>query len=675
MSNILDLRTVGNNTIYVVDGKPNLGTCADPVSALGTPAFVGSIAMFDGADEAEVSKATFTQLASFYDVSGTAKAIQLYDGANVGQYFWFNVLNGANTQTDPVLVGTQNQVDIQAGIKESGTVTVVDYTQLAGKTVTVNGVVYTEGVQWTAATDNDTTATSLAAAIGGVCTAAALLNVVTITRTTVGAYSTTLASSDAVNLLLSGATLSGGVAMDTAAQVAVKFAATVDSLAGFIAPVPPSTVAIITNAVGGIATNISATGSAASVMVTSEGAAKGTVGHFYLKVGVADYEWSEIATNTSQSLINDGIFARLAIYSVDTNGTEVDDTIDQNTHPIDVNIRAQPTRNVGIEYTIPNPGDNVAAADFVLTEGNQTIYGDKTFGTSIRPANTVMYGTLQVDGTLTYVNTTDLNVTDKLITLNKSGGAASAGGAGIEFEEAGAPTGYIKINTTRDGFLMKAPGALGYGEMLFSALTANRTYTWQDLSGVVALQTAGLKVDKQVAYYDSTLRLECESGVANDALTWDYSTNMLGIRTNAPARPLDVNGSSIFRGALKIEQPTTLVNYEIVQASVPTTNATPTVLQTIGTTAGTVMLIEARVLAKRTAGGTAGTCATYIRTFRAKNVGGTVTIYNLDSMYTSEDVTAWNVTVVVNGTDIEINAVGFASTSITWNATTMIQIL
>lgn len=578
MANILDLRTVGNNTIYVVDGKPNLGTCADPVSALGTPAFVGSIAMFDGADEAEVSKATFTQLGSFYDVVGAGKAIQLYDGTDTGFYFWFNVTDGTNgPQTDPSLVGTGTQVDI--------------------------------------------------------------------------------------------------LAADTAAQVAIKFAATVDSLAGFDAPVPPSTVVYVTNAVGGVATNISATGSAAAVIVTSEGVAKGTVGHFYLKVGVGDDEWSEIATNTSQSLINDGVFGRLAIYSVNANGTEVDDTIDQNTHPIDVNIRAQPSRNVGIEYTIPNPGDNISAADFVLTEGNQTIYGDKTFGTSLRPTNTVMYGTLQVDGTLTYVNTTDLNVTDKLITLNVGGAAASAGGSGIEFEEAGAPTGYIKINNTRDGFLFQAPAAAGSGEFLFNALTGPQSYTWQDLSGVVALQTSGLKVDKQVAYYDSTLRLECESGVANDALTWDYSTNMLGIRTNAPARPLDVNGSSIFRGALKIEQPTSLVNYEIVQASVPTTTATPTVLQTIGTSAGTVMLIEARVLAKRTAGGVAGSCATYIRTFRAKNVGGTVTVYNLDSMYTSEDVTAWNVTVVVNGTDIEIKAVGAASTSITWNATTMIQIL
>jgi hypothetical protein len=579
MANILDLRTVGNNTIYVVDGDPSFGTCADPVSALGTPAFVGSIAMFDGADVPEVSRATFTQLGSFYDVAGAGKAVQLYDGTNAGYYFWFNVTDGTNSpQTDPSLVGTGTQVDV--------------------------------------------------------------------------------------------------LMADTPAQVAVKFAAIVDAVTGiFAAPVPPSNVVTISNLVGGIATDISVTGSASTVLVMSQGLAKGTKGHCYLKVGVNDDAWTEVATTDSQSLVKVGDFRKLAVYSVDATGATLDDGIDLNTHPVDVIIRDQPTRSVGIEYTIPNPGDSISAADFVLTEGNQTIYGDKTFGTSLRPTNTVMYGTLQVDGTLTYVNTVDLNVTDKLITINKGGAAASAGGAGIEIEENSVVTGYIKVNSTRDGFLMKAPAAAGYGEMLFSALTLDRTYTWQDLSGVVALQTSGLKVDKQVAYYDSTLRLECESGVANDALTWDYATNMLGIRTNTPARPLDVNGSSIFRGALKIEQPTSLVNYEIVQASVPTTSATPAVLQTIGTTAGTVMLVEARVLAKRTAGGVAGSCATYIRTFRVKNVGGTVTVYNVDSMYTSEDVTSWNVTVVVNGTDIEINAIGAASTSITWNATTMIQIL
>lgn len=42
---------------------------------------------------------------------------------------------------------------------------VVDYTQLVGKTVTIDGTALVEGVDWTAATDNNTTGTSLAAAI------------------------------------------------------------------------------------------------------------------------------------------------------------------------------------------------------------------------------------------------------------------------------------------------------------------------------------------------------------------------------------------------------------------------------------------------------------------------------------------------------------------------------
>ena len=571
MSNILDLRTVGNNTIYVVDDVPSAGA--------GTPAFVGSIAMFDGNDVAEISKATFTQLGSYYDVVGVGKAIQLYDGAGAGHYFWFNVTDGTNgPQTDPSLVGTGHQVDV--------------------------------------------------------------------------------------------------LAADTAAQVATKFAAVVDALAGFSAPAPASTVVIITNAVGGAVTDISTTGAAATVFVDLQGSDAGDVGHLYLKIGPADVDWTEIATTDSQSLVKSGDYRRLAIYSADPSGTQLDDSIEMNTHPVDVIIANQSSRTIGIEYTIPNPGDSISAADFVLTEGNQTIYGDKTFGTSITPAAISIYGSLHVEGTLTYIDTVTLQVTDKLITLNKGGAASSADGAGIEFEEGGAITGYIKVNTTRDGFLFKAPAASGYGEFMFDTLTADRTYTWQDRDGIVALQ-ANLGVDKQVAFYNANLLLDREAGSGVDALTWDYTNNYLGIRTPTPARPLDVNGSSIFRGALRIEAPTTAVNYEIFQAQVLTTDATPTTIQTLATTTDTVMLVEARILGKRTGGtgGTTGDSAAYIRTFRIKNVGGTVSIKHLDSMYTSEDSVPWNIIVAPSGTNAVISVLGAADNNITWDTTTIVQIL
>lgn len=571
MSNILDLRTIGNNTIYVVDDIPSAGA--------GTPAEVSSIAMFDGNDVEEVSKAAFSQLGSYYDVVGVGKAIQLYDGGGNGHYFWFNVTDGTNgPQTDPSLVGTGHQVDV--------------------------------------------------------------------------------------------------LAADTAAQVATKYAAVVDALAGFSAPVPSSTVVYITNAAGGAVTDISTTGAAAEVSVSFQGSDAGTVGHLYLKIGPADVDWTEIATTDSQSLVKTGDYRRLAIYSVDSSGTQLDDSIEQNTHPIDVIIAAQPTRSVAIEYTIPNPGDSTSAADFVLTEGNQTVYGDKAFGTSIRPAAISIYGSLHVEGTLTYIDTVTLQVTDKLITLNKGGAASSADGAGIEFEENNVITGYIKVNTTRDGFLFKAPAASGYGEFMFDTLTADRTYTWQDRNGIVALQ-ANLGIDKQIAFYNANLLLDREAGTGTDAITWDYTNNYLGVRTATPTRPLDVNGSSIFRGALRIEAPTTLVNYEIFQAQVLTTDATPTAIQTLATSTDTVMLVEARVLGRRTGGtsGTTGDSATYIRTFRVKNVGGTVTIKHLDSMYTSEDALFWNVTVAPSGTDAVISVTGSADNNITWDTTTIVQIL
>jgi hypothetical protein len=59
---------------------------------------------------AEVTKFTFSQAGSFYDVAGAAKALQLYTAAGAGHYFYFTVSDGPNTQTDPALTGTGHEV-------------------------------------------------------------------------------------------------------------------------------------------------------------------------------------------------------------------------------------------------------------------------------------------------------------------------------------------------------------------------------------------------------------------------------------------------------------------------------------------------------------------------------------------------------------------------------------
>jgi cytoskeletal protein CcmA (bactofilin family) len=50
-----------------------------------------------------------------------------------------------------------------------------------------------------------------------------------------------------------------------------------------------------------------------------------------------------------------------------------------------------------------------------------------------------------------------LKLPSKTITLNKGGPTSSAGGAGIEFEENGIDTAFIKLSSTRDGFDVKFP--------------------------------------------------------------------------------------------------------------------------------------------------------------------------------------------------------------------------
>lgn len=107
-------------------------------------------------------------------------------------------------------------------VAATGTATVVDYTQLSGDTFTVDTTaiggasnVLTEGVDWTAATDNDTTAASLASAIDAISgvSAAAVGAVVTITADDAGLAGNDIdiASGDAVNLTVSGSSLAGGL--------------------------------------------------------------------------------------------------------------------------------------------------------------------------------------------------------------------------------------------------------------------------------------------------------------------------------------------------------------------------------------------------------------------------------------------------------------------------------
>lgn len=105
-------------------------------------------------------------------------------------------------------------------------------------------------------------------------------------------------------------------------------------------------------------------------------------------------------------------------------------------------------------------------------------------------ADVINYGyagtTHNMNGTVFNVFTTNLNVTDKIITLNDGGAAGSGGSSGFEIEEAGVATGYFIQNAGRTGFDFKASSNASVVTLSFIGVAANQTMTVQNASGTIA---------------------------------------------------------------------------------------------------------------------------------------------------------------------------------------------
>jgi hypothetical protein len=67
-------------------------------------------------------------------------------------------------------------------------------------------------------------------------------------------------------------------------------------------------------------------------------------------------------------------------------------------------------------------------------------------------------GLVNIHGNVFSSQATNLEVTDKNITLNDGGLVGSAGNAGLEISEGGSITGFLKIHPDRDRWVIKAPG-------------------------------------------------------------------------------------------------------------------------------------------------------------------------------------------------------------------------
>lgn len=123
----------------------------------------------------------------------------------------------ADSRTGATFNGVTMEVILNGitGVAASGTVTIVAFGSITGATITVDGNALVEGVDWTAATDNSTTAASLATAVDGLTSVSAnsLGNVVNISAIASGTAGNAipLLTSHPANAAISGATLTGGV--------------------------------------------------------------------------------------------------------------------------------------------------------------------------------------------------------------------------------------------------------------------------------------------------------------------------------------------------------------------------------------------------------------------------------------------------------------------------------
>lgn len=381
------------------------------------------------------------------------------------------------------------------------------------------------------------------------------------------------------------------------------------------------------------------------------------VGQLYLKIGAGNTAWEQLSTTAANGTVLAGVNRRLPIYIA--TGNTVDDVAIENGQNVTIDYVAMPTRTTAINYQIPNPGDAITAASFVLTEGAQTINGNKTFNNDV-----IVNGNLDVNGTITTIDTVNLQVTDKLITLNRNGAAASAFGAGIELEENAVITGYIKTDASaRTAWLIKAPASQEYTFEL-SGLTAARTVTAQDRSGFQALQASAALTVGSVAFVSAGLLL-----TENNAnFFWDNTNARLGILTNSPQDSLHVAGNVRISGAGSTFRMLGNSDWISAQGTVTTTDATQSTAMSIPIPTDTTVLLEVRVIGRRTAGsaGAAGDSAAYVRTARFKNIAGTVTMVTLQSDYTSEDQAGWNCTLDANTTNARVRVTGAANNTVLW---------
>jgi hypothetical protein len=163
--------------------------------------------------------------------------------------------------------------------------------------------------------------------------------------------------------------------------------------------------------------------------------------------------------------------------------------------------------------------------------------------------------TINLGGVLSILNTNDLYVDDKKITLNYGGTAASAGDTGIEIHEGGSVTGYIKTSSDRNSFLFRTPNATTDMTLNLTnkAVNINSDTLVLDSNNNVAIGKASpsYKLDVNgtvnatgLLINGSALSTATGGGFTTTTSSIAYTTCNVGIGTTSPGKNLTIFNSS-----------------------------------------------------------------------------------------------------------------------------------
>lgn len=149
-------------------------------------------------------------------------------------------------------------------------------------------------------------------------------------------------------------------------------------------------------------------------------------------------------------------------------------------------------------------------------------------------------------------------------------------------------------------------------------------------------------------------------GTASEA--GSFTVNEQGQITAAENIPIQISESQV------TNLTTDLAALSDTTATVSTTNATVTTIATIPIPSNTTVLIEGKVVARRTSGvaGSAQDGAGYIIAGTFKNISGTATDIGTSSIYSAEDQAAWSVGFNKSGGNALVQVTGATDNNIDW---------